>query len=262
MKNIIPLIVAVVLGLAAVFAVSQIIRPNSGDKDLKYVEVVAAAKDISTKDGAIKESWLMRRQVEVASLPAKAIAWKKANMVIGQKPVRMIAKGDYILMTDIAGVEIRLSGAIADGEWAVPVTFSDAALVKFLQPGDEIAILGSFKLQEEHRKIDRSEKPDVVERQATSVIFPCVRIVDIGKGDAVRRDEMGGGTVIVAMNPQHAATLIAAQREMELYPALRRPNDTSVQRRRDVGMVDARTFQELKTGLEPISIPDVGSSGK
>ena len=49
---------------------------------------------------------------------------------------------------------------------------------------------------------------------------------------------------------------------MELYPALRRANDTSVMRRRDVGIVNDATFQHLKAGLEPVKIPDSGSVGK
>ena len=262
MKNIIPLIIAVVLGCAAVFAVMRMIKSGNGDADRQYVDVVAAARDITPKDDEIKDSWLMRRRVEVSALPAKAILWSQANRVVRQRSVRMIAKGDYILTSDISGVEIRLSGVIAEGEWAVPVTFSDAALVRFLQPGDEIAILGAYSVKEEKKKMDQSEKPDVIENQATSVIFPCVRIVDIGKGDGVRRDEEGNGTVIVAMPPQQIAALVAAQREMELYPALRRQNDPSAMRRRDVGLVNDATFRELKNGLEPVKLPDAEAAAK
>lgn len=262
MKNIIPLIIAVVLGCAAVFAVMRMIKSGNGDADRQYVDVVAAARDITSGEDEIKESWLMKRRVDASAVPAKAILWSQANRVVRQKSVRTIAKGDYILTTDISGVEIRLSGVIAEGEWAVPVTFSDSALVKFLQPGDEIAILGAYSVKEEKKKMDQSEKPDVIENQATSVIFPCVRIVDIGKGDGVRRDEEGNGTVIVAMPPQQIAALVAAQREMELYPALRRPNDPSAMRRRDVGLVNDATFRELKSGLESVKLPDVGSEAK
>ena len=43
MKNMIPLIVAVVLGLAAVFAVSRMIRPKDTDLERQYAWVVSAA---------------------------------------------------------------------------------------------------------------------------------------------------------------------------------------------------------------------------
>ena len=266
MKNTIPLIIAIVLGGLAVFAVSRMIRPPEGDKENQYVWVVSAAKEITPKDGAIKESWLMKRRVEMRSIPSKAIPWTQINRVVGQPTVRTVARGDYVLYSDVSGMDIRLSGALAEGEWAVPVTFSDPALVRFLQPGDEIAILSTSITQEIVPKTDASEKPDIVESRTTSVIFPCIRILDIGKGDGIRRDEGagGGGTIIVAMTPQQSATLIAAQRTMELYPALRRANDTHALMRRDVGVVTDATFNDKKTGikanLEPVMLPDSASN--
>jgi len=258
MKNTIPLIIAIVLGLVAVFAVSRMIRPKDSGKDDRYVMIVSASKDIDPRDGAIKESWLMKRRVEQNSMPAKAIPWVQVNRVIGQTPMRTIARGDYVLSSDVAGMEIRLSGTLAEGEWAVPVTFSDPALVKFLQPGDEIAILGTSLTQEIVQQQDMSEKPETVETRTTSVIFPCVRILDIGKGDGIRRDEDAGGngSVVVALSPQQSATLVAAQRIMELYPALRRTGDMRALKRRDVGVVNDRTFDGLKANLEPVALPD------
>lgn len=264
MKNTVPLIVAVVLGLIAVFAVSRMIRPKDTDLERQYAWVVSAAKEITPSDGEIKESWVVKRRVDVASLPAKAIPWREVNRVIGQRTIRMIARNDYILASDVSGSDIRLSQSVGEGEWAVPVTFSDPALIPFLQPGDEISILGTFMMRDVVKKTDQSEKPEVIERRATSVIFPCVRILDIGKGDAIRREEGAGGngTIIVSLTPQQAATLVAAQRTMELYPALRRSDDTNALKRRDVGVVSDVTFQSMKTGLEPITLPDTPRTTK
>lgn len=258
MKNIVPLIVAVVLGLAAVFAVSRMIRPSDSGKEDRYVLVVSAAKEITPKDGPIKESWLMKRSVEQSSVPAKAIPWSQINRVIGQSTIRTISRNDYVMSSDVAGMEIRLGDALMEGEWAVPVTFSDPSLVRFLQPGDEVAILGTSVTQETVPQTDMSEKPEIVETRTTSVIFPCVRILDIGKGDSIRRDEDAGGngTIIVALTPPESATLVAAQRVMELYPALRRANDQNSKRRGDVGMVTDKTFGSLKSNLESIMLPD------
>lgn len=262
MKNTIPIIVAVVLGLLAVFAVSRMIRPKDAEEDGRYSYVVAAAREITPKDGEIKEAWLTRRRVESSSLPSKSIPWNQVNRVIGQKTIRIISRNDYVLSSDVSGVDIRLGENVGEGEWAVPVTFSDPALIQFLQPGDEIAILGTSIMREIIKKTDESEKADVLEQRATSVIFPCVRILDIGKGDSIRREEGAGGngTIIVTLSPQQAATLIAAQRTMELYPALRRANDMNALKRKDVGVVNDSTFDGLKRNLEPVVIPDVGKS--
>ena len=80
----------------------------------------------------------------------------------------------------------------------------------------------------------------------------------VGRGDGLRRDDGRGNrsTIVVALNPQQAATLVAAQRSMDLYPALRRPNDHGSLKRRDVGMVNAQTFENLRKGLEPVALPD------
>ena len=90
------------------------------------------------------------------------------------------------------------------------------------------------------------------------MIFPRVRILDIGGGDGIRREDRstGGATIVVSLTPQQATTLVAAQRTMDLYPALRRTGDSGTLKRRDVGMVTERTFDDLRKGLEPVSLPD------
>lgn len=257
MKNIIPIIFAVIFGLAAVFGINRLISSNAAEEDKKYDDVVAAARDIIEKDGQIKDSWIMKKRVEISSMPAKAIRWRQANTVLGQTVVHTVAKNDYILSSDISGVDIRLASAVAVGEWAVPVTFANGKLVKFLKPGDEIAILGASSTAQVISSRDKSAKPEVVEQESMSVIFPCVRVLDIGRGDGVRRaEDYGGDTIVIALSPRQAMSLVAAQRTMDLYPALRRANDVNALRRRDVGVVDDKTFQELKQDLESVVLPE------
>lgn len=258
MKNTIPMIIAVLLAAAAVFAVSRLIKPKDADAEKQFVEVVAASQTIQP-DQEIQESWLQSRSVEVSSLPRAAIFWNQRNLAVGQKSVRSIAEGDYVCMSDVGDAARELDKIVREGEWAVPVTFADGALVQFLQPGMEISILGSFTMKDTIQKIDGTEKPEVVEHEATSVLFPRVRILDVGKGDGVRREAgegRSGGTVIVALTPQQAMTLVAAQRTMELYPALRHRNDMGTLKRQDVGVVNETTFQNLKKNLETVVIPD------
>lgn len=257
MKNTIPMIIAVVLAAAAVFAVSRMIKPKAEDGERRMVEVVAAAKPIAAGD-EIRDTMLKKRHVELSSIPSRAIPWDQKNRVIGHKPTRSVAEGDYVLLEDVSGWRQTLPEMVGDGEWAVPVTFADSSLVQFLQPGTEIAILGTFTVKKTIAKMDGTEKPDEVREEATSVIFPRVRILDIGGGDGIRREDraMGGATIIVSLTPQQATTLVAAQRTMDLYPALRRTGDSGTLKRRDVGMVTERTFDDLRKGLEPVLLPD------
>lgn len=257
MKNTIPLIIAVVFGLAAVFGVSRLITTSLSEEEKNYVFVVAAARNITAKDGEIKDSWITKKRVEASSLPTKAILWEQANRVIGQAVTRTVAKNDYILASDISGVEIRLANAVAPGEWAIPVTFADGKLVKFLKPGDEIAIMAASAMLNVKNRRNQSEKAETVRQDMMSVLFPCVRVLDIGKGDALRRSEDAfGDTIILALTPKQAMTVTAAQRKMQLYPALRRANDVNAMRRRDVGIVDDTTFTHLRQGLESVELPD------
>lgn len=248
---------AVILAAAAVFAVNRMIRPKEGSAEKQHMFVVAASKPIKADGSAINISWLTKRRVEVSSAPAKAIPWDQANRVVGQKSTRSIAEGDYILLSDIAGISPDFDMLLPEGEWAVPVTFADPALVQILQPGMEISILGSYTTKDVVEKMDGTEKPDIVKQEAMSVIFPCVRVLDIGRGDGIRRESKGGGsTIFVSLNPQQATALLAAQRTMDLYPALRRRGDIGSRKRRDVGIANEATFQNLKKNLEGIVIPD------
>jgi len=260
MKNTIPMIVAVVLAAAAVFSVSRMIKPKDDGGEKTMVEVVAAAKPIPV-NAEISDSMIKKRVVDVASLPAKAISYNQKNRVIGQKVTRAIAEGDYVVLDDVVGRGRTLSELVGEGEWAVPVTFADASLVQFIEPGVEIAILGTFTVKKVIPKMDGTERPDEVKEEATSVVFPCVRILDIGHGDGIRRDESGrrSGTIVVSLTPRQATTLVAAQRTMDLYPALRRPDDTGSLKRRDVGVVTDKTFENLRSGLETVVLPDGGT---
>ena len=178
-------------------------------------------------------------------------------MVLGQNVLRAVGRGDYITLNDI-GMSAGLGRRVAEGEWAVPVTFSDTSLLQFVQPGDEIAILGTFAVQKTIPSTDLSKPPTVVEERATSVVLPNVRILDVGMGDGVTGDlGLKPKLVIVALPPQQAAMLVAAQQKAELYPALRRPSDPSARNRTDGGVVDETTFGDLRKGLKSVVIPEV-----
>ena len=259
MKNVIPIVIAVLIGLAVVFAVSRSLRKDVQADDRPTVSVVAAAKDILPGDGAIRESWLMRREVDQDACPLKSVPWDAVQRIIGQKPQRAITRGDYVLISDVQAIDFRLDTAVGEGEWAVPVTFSDPTLTRFLQPGMEIAILSTHLAKEQVPTKDATAKPEFVEKRVTSVLFPCVKVLDIGKGDATRRSDdggAGGSVIVLSVTPQQAAMLVAAQRTMELYPALRRTADPSALMRRDVGIVNDETFKPLGEAMETVKVPE------
>ena len=148
MKNMIPLIVAVVLGLAAVFAVSRALSKNGTRQYGKEVSVLVANGNL--KRGSVMSSENFRRAVvPSAYVPKQHILGDQDASILGQTLVRDIAAGDYILWNDF-GRQSSVGESVGEGEWAVPVSFENARqFAKQLKPGDEIAVVGMFEIQEE-----------------------------------------------------------------------------------------------------------------
>ena len=49
--------------------------------------------------------------------------------------------------------------------------------------------------------------------------------------------------------------MIAAQREAELYPVLRKRNDSTALNRKEIGVVNEKTFENIRKGLQPAELP-------
>jgi len=250
MKNVIPLIVAVVLGLAAVFAVSRSVSKSNANLDRK-VDVVAAARLLETNEN-VSDAYIYAKSVSVSSLPKEHILWRNRNSVIGQKVLKSIAKDDYVLLSDV-GMTTSMGNVIGDGEWGVPVSFSDATLVRLLQPGDEIAIVASYTVQQERKKsMDADAKTEITQKNVTAVLFPRVRVLDV----------VGGNGVILSLPPKQAMSLVAVQRIAELYPLLRKTNDSNALNRKDGGIFETSALSKMLEGLAPIDIPSVPADVK
>ena len=245
MKNIIPLVIAVILGLAAVFAVSRTVSKNKENTE-QMVEIVAASRMLGTGE-TVAEAFVIPREVPLSALPKQHIKWENRSMIIGQKVLHVIAKGDYLLLSDVA-MSRSMGNVIGDGEWGFPVSFADSSLVSMLQPGDEIAIVGTFKVSEtvkQGKNLDAKE--ETFTRMVTSVIFPRVRILEI----------TNSGGVFLSLPPQQALALTAISREAELYPLLRKTNDTKALNRKDAGIFENSALTRMIEGLTPIDIPAV-----
>ena len=244
MKNSIPLILAVLLGLAAVFAVSKIISTNTAKVEEK-VKIVAATRDLAAGE-VIAEGFFMPKEVPISAVPAQAIKWSRASMIVGQKLKQPVLKGNYIFIQDV-GLSQGMSNVVGEGEWAVAIQIADKAMASLLQSGDEVAIIGTFKLDVKAKANMPAGKKDV-----TMVLFPKVRVLEIPSG---KRDQNMDGVIIVLLPPQQAQALIAASRVAELTPVLRRSNDPTALNRMDAGMVTPETFNAMINDLEVVNIP-------
>lgn len=256
MKNYIPLVLAVLLGLAAVLAVGRLLRERQKSEEVT-IPVVAATIDIAA-DEVLSASSVMEKNVPVSARPAQAILWSRHGMVVGQKAKRAISQGDYVLMSDV-GLSRSMSDIVGEGEWAVTLNLPSGGIAGLVQPGDEVAIIGTFQTQTQEAPKDQTAAPQEVRKEATLVLFPRVRILDVGLSGAGRGDRPSS-EIIVALPPREAQVLIAAQRVGELTLALRRAGDKGAINRLDAGMVDAETFAGLLKGMETVRLPEIPGS--
>ena len=252
MKNFIPLILAVLLGLAAVLAVGRLLQSRKQATE-KTTTVVAVARDVAAGDVLTSDS-VMEKKVPVSARPAQAIFWSRSEMVVGQKALRSIAQGDYVLLSDV-GLSRSMADIVGEGEWAVSLTVPGGGIARIVQPGDEVAVIGTFKIKSQVKSADLSAAPEEIAREATLVLFPRVRVLDVGTLSS--GGESTSGELILALPPQQAQVLVAAQAKARLTLALRRPGDAAAIDRLDTGMVDETTFDKLLQGLEAFALPTV-----
>lgn len=244
MKNFIPLILAVVLGLAAVFGIRHLLAERE-TATTATVSVVVAAQDVPANT-VLTESALAKRDIPRNAVPAKAIMWQQRALILRQKSLRKVMRGDYIQWSDM-GRSDGVSSLIGEGEWAISVPFSDSTIGAMLRPGDEIAIVGTFDT--EASKVGISKEGKSAHARVTATILPRVRIVSIGGENS--------STIVLSLKPEQAQLLVDAQRVASLYPALRRPNDETNLDRLKTGMVTPSTYDQLLSGQKLIELPAV-----
>lgn len=251
MKNFIPLVLAVLLGLAAVLAVGRLLQSRKQAEE-RTTTVVAAARDVAAGD-VLTAGSVMEKKVPLSARPAQAIFWSRAELVVGQKAMRAIAQGDYVLLSDV-GMSRSMADIVGEGEWAVSLTVPKGGIARIVQPGDEVAVIGTFKISSRVNTADLSAAPQEVAREATLVLLPRVRVLDVG---ANLGEENDTGEIILALPPQQAQVLVAAQRKALLTLALRRPGDEAAINRMDAGKVDNDTFDKLLDGLNTVEMPKI-----
>lgn len=242
MKTYIPLVIAVLLGLAAVFAVNKTMQKADSVQERRRVVLVAAGE--ITAGEAVQESRVGVRAVPESAVPHNAIVETERAFTYNQRAKRTIAKGDYILYSDL-DLDQSKSRSLGEGQWGVPVSFADQTLLRMLQPGDDIAIVGSFTYREPVKQ-GKNADADVrmVERSVTAVVYPRVSVLEIN-----------GGSVLLSMPPQQAVALTAIQRKAKLYPILRKKKDDNALNRMSGGVFDDTALTDMVKGLQTIDIP-------
>ncbi len=256
MKNYIPLVLAVLLGIAAVVAVSRVLRERQGSREAT-TSVVAAGRQIEA--GSMIEAGMIReKSIPVMARPEGAVPWSKRALILGQTTMRAVSPGDYILTTDIETGR-GASSLIGAGEWAVTLQ-AGGGIAQMVQPGDEVAIVATLSIEREIPQADMSKSPLTEEKEITTVLFPKVRILHSGANEPGR--SQAARSIVVALPPQQAQMLIAAQRKADLELALRKPDDDTSIDRKELGMVDSSTFTDIIKDMKNVVLPDIPATVK
>jgi Flp pilus assembly protein CpaB len=245
-KNFIPVVIAIALGLLGVLMVKGKIS-QTGGKDEKSKTVLVAKRDftwddISKGENELKETDIAERSVRESAMPVGGVTDRK--LAVNHRIQRPINKGEYILYSHLE--ERNLGNDVAQGEWGVPVTFNETSLLPILKRGDEIAIIGTYRIKElvkNDKNVDA--KPQEISRTVTNVIYPCVKILN----------KINNSTVILSVPPDQALVLITIQQKCELYPVLRRPNDNGNMKREDIGLFDEKDTNKFIEGLDSVYLP-------
>ena len=98
-------------------------------------------------------------------------------------------EGDYILLSDI-GMTRSMASIVGEGEWAVSLTVDGSGIAQIVQPGDEIAIIGAFSVQQTVTSADQSADVEVESKEIVATLFPRVRVLDTGQDSGM--DEGAG----------------------------------------------------------------------
>lgn len=181
MKSRIALLIAIVLGFVAAWAVRQYVRQ---EKTAIYgrnapAPVVVAAREIRANE-AITGASVEAKSYPIDFVPERSITWMDVTNAIGEKVNRTIKRGEAILWSDIIEGEKEkqrgLQGLLAPGERASTISVTPISGVGgHIRPGDRVDVYAvverfrplagepqvgpsAFDLREVDREIDDAER--------------------------------------------------------------------------------------------------------
>lgn len=239
LKKRMPLIVAIIMAIAAVAAVNTYIKQKEtsilGRQKKEQMGEVLVAKDDIPAGTVLNEDMIL-----VQVLPLRFIQPRAAGVsdrVVGRATSIPIAKGGQILLTQLTlpGKETTLAAKTPPGKRAITISVDNiAALSGMIKPGDRVDVLGIVP-------IPMQSQGQVVAQLMNLPLFQDVLILAVGTqitSEAQTVDRYGkkeapketSPLITLALNPQEANLLAFVQEQGKVRLVLRSPTDTEVQR--------------------------------
>jgi len=250
MKNRIPIIAAIILGLFVIFAIQNYLKREREkvQSQLRQAVVLVAGQNIP-KGTELTEAMLKWRDVPSQAVHHKSMTSEdERRQIVGRKLRIAIPQGQAILWTDLE-IEKRggLSSLIPEGERAFSAEFGETAL---LQLNDRVDIIGIFNEPKDDATglVGGPGGVQFADQNSTVciVLLQNVNIIAIGStiGEVYQAPgEISGGTITFSLTLPEAQLLMYASTHGELAMVLRRDGDVEVIARENLPRI---TMQELE----------------
>jgi len=256
MKNKFPLIVAVVIGVAALIAIRQYVNKmeQQANAKLKGDLVVAANVDIPAGT-ELTVQMLGPKEVPRQFIPAQAIQGSDSvKQILGTKTRVPIHAGQIVLWSDLVSeTHGGLSSLIPAGEGAFSVSVSKGVKPGLIQPGDHIDIIGSFAVPKPNQPMPTGtatwrQGSDVV----NVVLLQNVTVLAVGEiySGVVRSQSESGGELTLSLTLAESQLLMFAQANGELGAVLRREGATGIVTRADLPRVTFEAIEKIIGDLD------------
>jgi pilus assembly protein CpaB len=240
------ILAAVILGLIAIYLIWNLERKREMQAKKYWTQVVVAVQDIPAR------SKITREMVTLTSYPKELIAAgaiTDPKQVEGRLTLTRIRTKDQIRSSDLAG-EGQNNGLVYEiptGMRAIAIQAGEVMAVgTAVKPGDRVDILATYT--------DPNTR-----QETTQMILQNVLVLAVNKGETDSQSKGGGAnsSMTLAVKPEEAELLTAADRAGALRVALRGVQDKTIIASTGVG---ARDFQGRRTFEMSAQPPDEGRS--
>jgi Flp pilus assembly protein CpaB len=258
MKNKIPLIAAIILGVVAILAIRSYVQRVEREAQVKLRGKPVVAAKIDMKAGSeIEIDLVTPKEVPPAFIPPQAIQGSmELKQIIGRKTRVPLRAGQIILWSDLES-ERRggLSGLIPESDRAFTVNIGQGVSSSLIQPNDHIDIIASFAIP----KGNQPAAGTVASwRQASDminvVLLQNVTVLAIGEmmGGANRGPEEKGGSgpMTLSVTLPEAQLLMFAAQHGELGAVLRREGATKTLPRDQLPRVTFEAIEKIIGDLD------------
>lgn len=251
MKSKFPLIIAIIIGVAALLAIRSYVNKmeEQTQAKLKGEPVVAASTDIPA-GAELTIQMVSPKEVPRQFIPSQAIQGSaEVKQIIGRKTRVAIRAGQLILWSDLVS-EARggLASVIPAGEGAFTLSFSKGIKSGLIQPSDHIDVIASFALPKPNQPMPASVGT-ASWRQASDmvnvVLLQNVTVLAVGEvfAGGVRPADAPAGDLTLSLTLPEAQLLMFAAQHGELGAVLRREGAAEIKPRSELPRV---TFQDIE----------------